>query len=341
MQRYFYFLAFLIFIGTGCLQAAANPVRHYVFFGMDREKIKATKVLYDSPVFEGAQVAYSWNQLEHEKDKYDFSLIREDLKFLSSKGKKLFIQIQDVSFNEKWVLVPKYLRTEPAYNGGVVRHYKYEGGTDNVSTPLGWMPRRWDPAVNARFHKLLAALGKEFDGRIAGINLEETSFEVGSSGKSYPAGFTPESYRDGIVSNMKALRQAFQRSDTIIYANFMPGEWRPTGDKGLLTSVYAAAREQRFGVGGPDLLPYQPGQMGSSYGLIRDLSGIVPTGIAFQDGNGKHRNPKTGKQTTIAEFHDFANDYLKVGYIFWGIEEPYFSESVVPLLKQNSTGKSR
>ena len=36
------------------------------------------------------------------------------------------------------------------------------------------MARRWDPAVQERLHKLFAALGKEFDGRIAGINLAET-----------------------------------------------------------------------------------------------------------------------------------------------------------------------
>jgi hypothetical protein len=57
--------------------------------------------------FEGAQLAYSWRKLEPGKDEYDFSLIREDLSFLSSKGKKLFVQIQDVSFSEKWIHVPR------------------------------------------------------------------------------------------------------------------------------------------------------------------------------------------------------------------------------------------
>ena len=36
------------------------------------------------------------------------------------------------------------------------------------------MARRWDPPVQERFHKLLLALGKEFDGKVEGINLPET-----------------------------------------------------------------------------------------------------------------------------------------------------------------------
>src|SRR5690242_9372690 len=69
----------------------AKPIHHYVFFSMDREKIKDAKSFLETPAFEGAQVSYSWNQLEHGKDEYDFGMIREDLAFLNSKHKKLWI----------------------------------------------------------------------------------------------------------------------------------------------------------------------------------------------------------------------------------------------------------
>ncbi len=36
-------------------------------------------------------------------------------------------------------------------------------------------------AVREQFHKLLFALGKEFDGRVEGINLAETSASFGKS----------------------------------------------------------------------------------------------------------------------------------------------------------------
>src|ERR1044072_1524536 len=61
---------------------SAKSVHHYVFFGMDRERIKEAKSFLETPAFEGAQIAYSWRQLEQGKDNYDFSLIREDLAVL-------------------------------------------------------------------------------------------------------------------------------------------------------------------------------------------------------------------------------------------------------------------
>src|SRR5206468_4628526 len=69
----------------------------------------------------------------------------------------------------------------------------------------------------------------------------------------------------------------------------------------ILRRVYQRARELGVGVGGPDLLPYKPGQMSHSYPLIRECAGKVPTGIAVQDGNYQHKNPKSGQLITIAE----------------------------------------
>jgi hypothetical protein len=86
-------------------------------------------------------------------------------------------------------------------------------------------------------------------------------------------------------------------------------------------------------VGGPDLLPYRPWQMYNDYPLIRDSAGTVPCGIAVQDGNYGSKNLKTGRTVTVPEMIDFARDYLKVDYIFWGTQEPFFTKKVVPLLR--------
>jgi hypothetical protein len=131
---------------------------------------------------------------------------------------------------------------------------------------------------------------------------------------------------------MKALKRAFPKSVAMQYANFMPGEWRPTKDRGYLRAVYQAAKESKVGVGGPDLLPNRPGQLKSSYPLIREAAGIVPIGIAVQDGNYDDVDPKTGKHVTIAELIQFATEYLKVDYIFWCTQEPYYSEHLIPFL---------
>jgi hypothetical protein len=311
----------------------AKSLHHYVFFGMDREKIKGTKSFLETKAFEGAQVSYSWRQLEPGKDEYDFSLIREDLAFLTSHGKKLWVQLQDVSFSERRVPVPKYMLEDPQYHGGADRQYEFKGDDEAQATPAGWAARRWDPAVQERFHKLLFALGKEFDGQIEGINLAESSVTFGWSGRFHPKGYAPEIYRDALIINLKALKRAFPKSIALQYANFMPGEWRPSRDKGYLRAVYKAAQESKVGVGGPDLFPYKPGQMGSSYELIREVAADVKVGVAVQDGNYEHINPKTGKRVTIAEQIKFAKEYLKADYIFWCTEEPYFANDVVPFMK--------
>jgi hypothetical protein len=312
----------------------ARPLRHYVFFGQDREKIREASEFLETKVLEGAQVAYSWRQLEPQKDKYDFSLIREDLTFLTSKGKKLFVQLQDVTFSESRINVPRYLLSDPHYNGGVDKQYRVKDNDEEHAAVEGWMARRWDPAVQERFHKLLSALGKEFDGRIEGINFAETSAGYSVSGRLFPKGFSFEIYRDAIITNMRALKRAFPKSVVIQYANFMPGEWRPTEDKGYLRAVYKAARELRVGVGGPDLLPFRRGQLKSSYPLIREAAGIVPVGIAVQDGNYEDQNPKTGERITIAELLKFATEYLHADYIFWCTQEPYYSGQLIPFLKR-------
>jgi hypothetical protein len=327
-------LASLILILSASAAVTAKPLHHFVFFGMDREKISTTKSFLETRAFEGAQVAYSWRQLEPAKDKYDFSLIREDLALLTPHGKKLWVQIQDVTFSERWNPVPKYLTQDPQYHGGANRQYEYKNNDEQHATAAGWAARRWDPAVQERFHKLLFALAKEFDGRIAGINLAESSVGFGETGRLYPDGFTPEIYRDALVTNLKALKRAFSKSIPLQYANFMPGEWRPSEDKGYLRAIYKAARESKVGVGGPDLLPHKRGQMDSSYSLIREVAEEVTVGIAVQDGNYAHVNPKTGKRVSIKELIEFASEYLKADYIFWCTEEPYYSRDLVLFMRQ-------
>lgn len=324
-----------LLVWLGCASASAKPVHHYIFFGQDREKIKAASSFFETKALEGAQVAYSWRQLEPEKDEYDFSAIREDLQFLTSKGKRLFVQLQDVTFSESLINVPRYLVQDATYHGGADKQYQYKDGHEEQAVVAGWAARRWDPAVQERFHRLLFALGKEFDGRIEGVNFAETSVDFGESGRLFPKGFSFAIYRDAIITNMKALKRAFPKSVAMQYANFMPGEWRPTNDKGYLRAVYQAAKESKVGVGGPDLLPYRAGQLKSSYPLIKEAAGIVPTGIAVQDGNYEDVNPQTRERITIAELIKFATEYLQVDYIFWCTQEPYYSQELIPFLRRS------
>ncbi|PYJ85406.1 MAG: hypothetical protein DME22_09260 [Verrucomicrobia bacterium] len=322
----------VLFISICCGSATAEGVHHYVFFNRDREKISDAAFL-NTEAFEGAQLKYTWREIEPEKDAYDFSAIRQDWRFLNSKSKKLFIQLQDSSFDPTVVNVPRYLLNDAQYHGGADRQYSIEGDDEEHAVPAGWVARRWDPAVQERFHKLLFGLGKEFDGKIEGINLPETAVDFGETGRLFPKRFTPEIYRDAIITNLTVLKRAFPHSVTMQYANFMPGEWLPDKDRGFLRTVYQRARELKVGVGGPDLLPYKPGQMNHSYPLIRECARSVPTGIAVQWGNYEYKNPKTGKRVTISELLQFGSDYLRVDYLFWCTQEPYYSEELIPFFQ--------
>jgi hypothetical protein len=318
-------------MGTAAAEAPSRPIHHYVFFNRDRDRISESTFL-QTKAFEGAQLKYSWRQLEHGEDGYEFSEIKHDLDFLKSKGKKLFIQIQDASFDPSIIPIPQYLLKNPQYHGGANQQYAITGDDEAHAKPAGWVARRWDPAVQDRFQKLLLALGKQFDGKIEGINLPETAVDFGETGLLYPAGFTPERYGDAVLSNMTVLKQAFPKSIAMQYANFMPEEKDATLATHL-RRLYFKSKDLGVGMGGPDLLPWKPYQMSHSYPLLKAYARHVPTGIAVQDGNYEHINPKTAKPVTIDELFTFASDYLEVQYIFWGAQEPYYSQQLIPFLR--------
>ncbi len=303
----------------------ADQVRHYIYVGRDREKLAELGFLEHKGV-DGFQVKYSWKQLEQGKDHYVFDDIRADLALVKSKGKGLFIQIQDSNFALQFVPVPKYLQDDPAYHGGVAYQISERDGK-----PYGYVARRWDPAVRERFIKLLFALGKEFGGKVEGITFPETSTDVPSSGPNVPSGYTPVVYRDALIETMTAVKKAFPKSTPMLYANFMP-ESGPLGEPALLRSLYEKAAELGVAMGGPDLLPNRKFQLLNSYPLIHQFSRRIPMGIAVQDDNLADIDPKTRKVVTVRELTEFATDYLHVKYIFWGTQEPYFTRDILPFL---------
>jgi hypothetical protein len=149
-----------------------DSIRHFVYFSRDRESIKNHPLLFSSR-FQGAQIMYSWKELESEKGQYNFSNIKEDIAYLSKYGKKLFIQLQDVTFDKRYKAVPNYLLANE-YDGGAVFQYNDDG------EPEGWTAKRWNNKVQERFAMLLLAMGNELNKEIEGINLQETSIGVNS-----------------------------------------------------------------------------------------------------------------------------------------------------------------
>lgn len=312
--------------GTPDRQRDITP-HNYLFFGRERERI-AERSFLDTPNIIGAQLKYTWRELEPAPDRYEFGAIREDLAFLRQHGKRLFLQLQDVSFSEAQVS-PDYLRSDPAYHGGVAGKYE----TDAAGNPqfAGWVARRWDPAVRERFARLLAALAREFDGSIEGVVLPETSLGFDDPARQ-PSGYSAAGYASGVRETLTAARSAFHRSCVIIYANFMPGDSAEVDGRRFLREVYAHAAMIGVGVGGPDILPNRPFQRINSLSLIESRPAGVIAAMAVQDGNLADRDRNTGQRITVSDLYTFAVTRLRLNYIFWGTEEPYFTSDVLPFL---------
>ncbi len=187
--------------------AEGEPLQHFVYFELERQRIHEPSFL-ETPAFAGAQLKYTWRELEPAPGVYDVQRIVDDFEFLHARGKKLFVQIQDVSFSRDIINVPDDLRSDPRYKGGANLKYEFEDEAETRPVVDGWVARRWDPTVRERFAKLLHALGARLDGKLEGINLAETSVGFGSKGPYHPEGFSFETYRDGVHAMMRAARDA-------------------------------------------------------------------------------------------------------------------------------------
>ena len=315
------------FLAATCPIQADN-IKHFVYFARDREKIIGHPFLSHTQ-FKGAQIMYPWAELEPAKGQYDFSAIEADLSYLESKGKKLFIQLQDVTFNPEYKGVPEYLQGNE-YAGGTIEQRTDKGIVE------GWVAKRWNANVQKRFSLLLNAMGKAFDGRIEGINLQESA--IGVSNK-YDTDFSPVVYAQSLKKNMLALKEAFPDSVTMQYANFMPGEWLPWEDEGYLKSIYQYGEEIGVGLGAPDLMVQRRGQLNHAITMMHESNYSVPLGIAVQDGNyiGQTNSDKVKQQRNniVPLLHAFAKEFLKVNYMFWVDQPPYFTEDVLPCFSQD------
>ena len=312
---------------------ADDCIKHFVYFARDREGIK-DPLFIEQERFSGAQIMYPWSILEPEKDSYDFSAIAEDYNYLKSHGKMLFIQLQDITFDHGFKGIPEYLATD-VYDGGAIVQ------TNDSGKPDGWAAKRWNPKVQERFALLIMELGKAFDGKVEGINLQETALAID---QTIDPSFTPEAYVRGIKANMLALKMGFPQSTTLQYANFMPGEWLPWEDRDYLRSIYGYGEQIGVGLGAPDLMFERKAQLNHALGLMHDGDFTIPLSIAVQDGNyiGKtgadqdyheeedHGRP--GRDNLVPQLHAFAKEFLRVSYIFWGHQAPYFNEDLVTCL---------
>lgn len=275
----------------------------------------------------GAQIIYSWKELEPEPGIYDFSRIENDLKTLKTINKLLFIQVQDKSFEPEIIPVPEYLLKNKIYKGGIAKQYDFPG--EGVPIASGWVAKQWVPKLRQRFQKLLGQLGRKYDGRIAGINLTETSIDLNKD--SLPDEFSCNLYFDSIIDNITYLKTKFSQSKVVQYVNFFPCEW--DNDKNYMGRIFDFAIKYNFGLGGPDTVPFRKGHMANSYPYFYQFKNKLSlVAIAVQEPDYTYINPETGLPYTVEELYNFSSNYLGASIIFWNVQEPQFSQQLLPLL---------
>ena len=78
-----------------------------------------------------------------------------------------------------------------------------------------------------------------------------------------------------------------------------------------------------------------------SYPLIAARPNGIAAGVAVQNGNLADRDPVSGQRVTVPQLVAFARDSLRVDYVFWGMQEPFFSHDVLPWLYGQTINDSR
>jgi hypothetical protein len=302
-----------------CATAEAAPPRNFLYTGSGT--LGAIKAQLARPDIGGVQVVYNWRQLEPKQGDYDFAAIAADLATAGAAGKQLVIQVQDRFFSPKARNIPDYLLTDPAYGGGLVPQFDNPG--ENRPVGSGWVSEQWNPAVRDRYQQLLAALARQFDGKVFAINLPETSIDLDD--KHLPEGFTCDGYFDAEMANLAFARRAFAKSHVVQYVNFWPCEW--DNDHKYMSRLFDYAAKHDIGLGGPDIVPGRKAQMKNSYPFFNQYKGkLALVGMAVQEPTLTYVNPQTKKRFTRAEFTDFAEHYLGADLIFWSTASPWLKQ---------------
>jgi len=299
-------------------EAVAAP-QSFLYVGSG--DLTANRALLARPDIAGVQLVYNWRALEPAEGHYDFAAIDADLAAATGLGKKLVIQVQDRFFSPLARNIPDYLLEGPAYAGGLAPQYDNPG--ENKPIGSGWVAEQWNPALRARYQRLLTALAARFDGKVFAINLPETSIDLDP--KRPAPGFTCDAYFDAEMENLAFARKVFTHSSVVQYVNFWPCEW--DDDHHFMSRLFDYAASHDVGLGGPDIVPNRRAQMKNSYPFFNKYKGRLKlVAMAVQEPTLTYRNPATKKPFTKAEFEAFAEDYLGADVIFWTPAAPWLKQ---------------
>lgn len=292
---------------------------HYILVKGEKSKQE-----YLQGNFLGIQKKYAWKDMEPEQGKYNFTEIKEDLKFLEQHGKRLVVQIQTKDFGEGKSSMPDYLR------GSEFGLSTYQTATGSIN------PVYWNPKVGARIEALYTALGKAFDKEafMEAMVIPETAISVNvkSTDQASLKDYTPEKYAVALEQQMQALKNAFPNTVVIQFTNF---------PKEALDHMVNYQKNNCIGMGGPDINLYSNlnDPKNGVYRYYDQVKDAIPLGAAVQSADYSYDNPRRSFDVpsipTIEEIYKFGRDRLHLNYIFW-LNRPKYFEQVLAYM--NSAG---
>lgn len=277
---------------------------HYAAFQLG-ESLESMRAFADGGV-RGASKRYRWRELESEPGSYDFSEIRDDLDYLAGMGKYLVVFVMDKTFSSL-PAVPEYME---AYG---------------FAAADGITPARWVPYYAERYTALALAIAREFGDHPAfeGIAMQESSLEITPEGYER-FGYTPEAYRDALISIITGIQAGMPRGHMFWYSNFLPD-----GDK-YLYDIADAMKGTGALMGGPDITPHRRWLSRISYPMYEKYARSIPLFCSAQEDSYRHHTndirveeieplPPEGYMT-MEDIFLFARDELRVSYVFWDYE---------------------
>lgn len=290
--------------------------------------------LASEAAFRGVSLRLFWYELETSKGVYDFSTIDaylDKLKKVNASVRRtaglpefrLIVHVHERKFNASTPsgIVPNYLLTESAYNGGVAQ------------TKNGYIARHWEQPVMDRFIALWQALGKRYDADpyLVAITTGETTMGFGSTGP--PDSYSPAAMHAQWRRLISAARVAAPHTSIVLNTNMLGTDEQMKETLNHLVSQRAAA-------GGPDILPGETLQAqriwtgavgGVDYrGNLAILHSMDAAGLGGGQGD-----------YLPQEVFDFAYKTLKVNYLIWarntwvGTAAQQWTTGILPVIRAN------
>ena len=285
-----------------------NPGHYYALGGDTFNDTLWNAVLGElaaTPNFQGFILRYDWLDLEGTEGQYDFSHINSRLASLGDKKLMIFLQMKTFSANER--AVPTYMRNA-TYGGG---DFQWVNGAGAVG---GYAPRLMNGAVRARLNALMTAMAEEFDAdpQVEAIIFPETALTenpswTGTNEADYWAGLR-------VVDAHRAA----------VFENTISCQWVNYPRAKLATFVPDVRDNLGLALGGPDIVPQEPGlifstppnvgaylHMGVSGGLVPIIYNVSNPSYVSQTIDG------TGDPQSIEEIYLYARDTLKSTHMTW------------------------